>query len=42
MRRYDVTHPSLGALWLLRPTDFEANLIVLNVDGSLGLGVDNG
>jgi hypothetical protein len=32
------TYPALGAIWLLRPANLEADVVVPRVDGALGLG----
>jgi hypothetical protein len=33
-----LTYPALGAGWLLRPANLEADVVVLVVNGALGLG----
>lgn len=35
-----ITYPALGACWLLRPADLEANLVVVDVDDALVVGGD--
>jgi hypothetical protein len=35
---FSITHPAFGALWLFRPADLEADLVVMDVDDALVVG----